>query len=223
MSALFWMLVLAHLLGDYPLQTDLLISVKRTWWGLGLHICVHLILLFVLAGPALPAIWLYLVALAAFHYAIDFLKNWLGRIRPHWVNGPYIFDQFLHLLSLIAATFWIRSSFDPPALDLTFCLPLRWTILLIGLSFCTVVWSISERVLSHATPDYQREVVDRRWSRIGVRAMLFALFLWLGEQAGLAVLPFLILPYSTSAFRNRAIVTDVVVALLSALLVFVAI
>lgn len=222
MIAIFWMFVLAHLIADYPLQTDWLISVKRTWWGLSLHVGIHLLVLVILAGRALPILWPYLVTLAVIHYAIDFFKNWLSRTWPQWVNGPYIFDQFLHLLSLVFMAVWIQTNPAAQQFIAPFLFSTVWTAFLIGLLFCTVVWYISERVLSHATPDYQREVVTRRWSRIAVRTALFFLFLWLGEQAGLIALPFLVFPYPTPAYRNRAILTDVAVALVSALIVFAA-
>lgn len=222
MLSIFWMFVLSHLIADYPLQTDWLVSVKRTWWGLSLHVSVHLAMLIILAGPAFPTLWLYLMGLAAIHYAIDYFKNWLSRVRPQWVNGPYIFDQFLHLLSLVSVILWIRATIDPALLIQPLLLTPDWTILLIGLSFCTVVWYISERVLNHARPDYQREVVTRRWWRILVRSTLFFLFLWLGEQAGLVALLLFVLPYPSPTYRNRAIVTDVAVALVSALFVMAA-
>ena len=41
-TCLFWYLYLAHLLADYPLQTDGLMRVKDRWWGRGLHVGVHL-------------------------------------------------------------------------------------------------------------------------------------------------------------------------------------
>lgn len=224
MTAVFWMLVLAHLIGDYPLQTDWLVSVKRNWWGLSLHVGVHLLVLLILAGSALPSLWPYLVTLAVIHYCIDAFKNWLSSVRPQWVNGPYIFDQFLHLLSLIGITLWIANRLDPSALASRLFLSPEWTILLIGLSLCSVVWYISERVLSHATPVYQQEVVDRRWPRIFIRATLFFLLLWAGELAGALVLPLFLflLPYPSPTYRRRAMMTDVAVALVSALLVMAA-
>ena len=220
--AVFWMLVLAHLMGDYPLQTDWLVSVKRTWWGLSLHVGIHLLILLVLAGRGLPILWPYLVVLAAIHYAIDFFKNWLSRTRPQWVNGPYIFDQFLHLLSLVIVAGWVQTITTAQQIIAPFLFSTAWTAILIGLIFCTVVWYISERVLTHATPDYQWEVVTRRWPRIFVRATLFFLLLWAGEQTGLLVLPLLVIPYPSASYRRRAIVTDVAVALVAALLVFFA-
>ena len=222
MLSIFWMFVLSHLIADYPLQTDWLVSVKRTWWGLSLHVSVHLVMLIILAGPAFSTLWLFLVGLVAIHYAIDYFKNWLSSARPQWVNGPYIFDQFLHLLSFIAVTLWIGVTLEPDALNQPLRFSSEWTILFIGLSFCTVVWYISERVLSHATPVYQREVVTRRWWRILVRSTLFFLFLRLGEQAGLVALPLFVLPYPSPSYRSRAILTDVAVALVSALLVIAA-
>lgn len=222
MNPIFWMFVLAHLLGDYPLQTDWLVRVKRTWWGLALHVGIHLLMLVVLAGRGLPILWPYLVALAAIHYAIDFFKNWLSRTRPRWVNGPYLFDQFLHLLSLVIVAGWVQTIPTARQIIAPFFFSTAWTALLIGLLFCTVVWYISERVLTHATPGYQQEVITRRWPRVFVRTTLFFIFLWLGEQAGLVVLPLFFLPYPSPTYRSRAILTDVAVALVSALLVMTA-
>ncbi len=222
MPSIFWMFVLAHLIGDYPLQTDWLVRVKRSWWGLLLHVSIHLLVLLLLAGSALSALWPYLVTLAAIHFCIDAFKNWLGRVRPRWINGPYILDQLIHLLSLIAVTLWIGETLSPTALGQPLLLAPDWTVLLIGLTFCTAVWYISERVLSHATPVYQREVVVRHWPRAFVRAALFFLFLWMGEQTGLVVLPLFLFPYPSPTYRGRAIVTDVAVALVSALLVMAA-
>lgn len=218
MLSIFWMLVLSHLIADYPLQTDWLVSVKRTWWGLSLHVGIHLLMLIILTGSALSSLWLYLVGLAAIHYAIDYFKNWLSSVRPQWVNGPYIFDQLLHLLSLISVSLWIDNTFDSSTLP-PLLFPPAWTTLLIGLSLSTVVWYISERVLSHATPVYQQEIVARRGPRIFARALLFFLFLWLGGEAGLVALPLFLLPYPSPIYRRRAILTDVAVALISALIV----
>lgn len=227
MTSLFWMFVLAHLLGDYPLQTDWLVSVKRTWWGLSLHVGIHLLMLIVLSGRALPILWPYLLVLAVVHYAIDSFKNWLSRKHPHRVNGPYIFDQFLHLLSMILVAAWVQTIPAAQQVIAPFFFSTAWTALLIGLLFCTVVWYISERVLTHATPAYQREVIARRWPRICVRAALFFLVLWLGEGAGLVVLPLFVLPlaalpYPCPTHRTRAVTTDVAVAIVAAALVVVA-
>lgn len=218
MPSVFWMFILAHLIADYPLQTDWLVSVKRTWWGLALHVGVHLAVLLVMAGPALPQLWLYAVGLAAIHYCIDYFKNWLSSVRPRWINGSYIFDQFLHLLSLIGVTLWIGFTLPTETTLPALLLPADWTALLIGLCFCTVVWYISERVLTHATPAYRREVIVRRWPRIIVRASLFFVLLRLSESAGLYLLPLALLPYPSADFRRRAALTDVAVAGVAALL-----
>ena len=72
MSNVFWMLMLAHLVGDYPLQPDWMVQAKRTWRGLTLHVGVHLAMLLILAGTGRSAFWPFLLALAAMHFAIDF-------------------------------------------------------------------------------------------------------------------------------------------------------
>ena len=38
---MFWYLLLAHFVGDYPLQTDWMVKFKSKWFGLGSHIVAH--------------------------------------------------------------------------------------------------------------------------------------------------------------------------------------
>ena len=100
MSNIFATLLLAHLLADYPLQTNWMVQAKRTWPGLTLHVGIHLAVMLVLTAPSFAQSWPFLLMLAALHFAIDSLKNILACRRPHWVTGPYLFDQFLHLLAI---------------------------------------------------------------------------------------------------------------------------
>ena len=48
-----------------------------------------------LAEHGAAVLWPFLVAL----YALcnRRFQNWLGRVRPDWVSGPYLLDQLLHL------------------------------------------------------------------------------------------------------------------------------
>ncbi len=144
LNSMFWILFLAHLIADYPLQTDWMVRAKRTWSGLTLHVTIHFVTMLVLVWPATRFIWPQLLALAGLHFAIDAFKNYLATHKPGWVVGPYFFDQFLHLVSIWMVATWIMSS-PPPVSPL---LPVSWAILSIGYLLATYVWYITERVTS---------------------------------------------------------------------------
>src|SRR4029079_4542500 len=110
MNEAFNTLFLAHLIADYPLQTNWLGQAKRHWPGLTIHVAIHLLVLLVICLPYTGLLWPYLLALAATHFAIDAFKNFLARRRPHWVNGPYLFDQLLHLISILAISYWANAT-----------------------------------------------------------------------------------------------------------------
>jgi hypothetical protein len=209
---MFWTFFLAHLIGDYPLQTSWMVQAKRTWWGLTLHVMVHLVVLLVLVGPARRELWLYLLALAAIHFGIDTLKNLINKYRPQWVVGPYIFDQLLHLLSFPLIVAWIERT--RPAITLPVARP--WLLYAIGYLLATYVWYITERILSHKDEAYKREMAAQLWPRMAARALLVTIFLlnWpllLGISALAATTA--PIPYITGNYGRRALLTDIVVAL----------
>lgn len=222
MTDTFWALLLAHLIGDYPLQPNWMVGIKRTWAGLALHVMTHLAVLLVLARPSLMAIWPYLLGLSFIHFAIDVLKNQIWQRWPHWVVGPYLFDQGLHIASILLVGAWIEGV-DPGAVYL---IPGPWLVLGCALVFVTFAWFITERVVFYGTPAYTQEVIRQRWSRMAIRAILVLAIVWIGQPQGsgplamVAVAPWL--PYLPGPYRRRALLTDLVVALAAALVVLIA-
>ncbi len=108
---LFWRLLLAHLVADFPLQTDAVFAVKKeTRWGVILHGTLFGLVAVLLARPflAVRATWLCLIALWVFHTAVDRSKLILvGRGRADHVVY-FLLDQMLHAGSIGLASFFLN-------------------------------------------------------------------------------------------------------------------
>jgi hypothetical protein len=97
---LFLKLMVAHLAGDYPLQTSRIAQEKGRPAALAQHLAVHALLLALvgLTEPMELRLWLGLLLVLAAHGAID---AWTVRRQPRDL-GHLAADQGLHLASLIA-------------------------------------------------------------------------------------------------------------------------
>ena len=219
MIAFFWIICLAHLLGDYPLQTDRLAAAKKTWGGLSVHVAIHLALLVILVGSAISTLWPYLLMLAGIHFAIDAFKNRMNVTHPESLVGFYLFDQFLHLLSLIGVTLWTGASGALGGLSEMYLLTKPWAIFGCGLVFVTFMWGISERIFFHKQADFVAEAIGQKWPRLIMRGLLYTLIVLVGLSTltpGAALTTTTVLPYISGAYRRQALVSDVIMALLTA-------
>jgi len=209
---MFWYLLLAHFIADYPLQTDWMVKNKQRWPVLGLHIAIHLGVMFLVVGVARQDLWPALLAIAAAHLLIDLGKNYANRLRPEWVIAPYAVDQLLHYLSIGWVALWIERYQGGLSLPIT----RSGVIYLLGYLLVTYVWFVSERILSYANTPYRQEVISHLWSRMVVRALVFSGFLlaWnpLSGQMPFAGLAFH-LPYLSGKNSWRALLTDILVPL----------
>jgi hypothetical protein len=124
-------------------------------------------------------------------------------------------------LSILLVTTWIGEQVDPSQLPMT---P-QWHIYALGYLLATYVWFITERILAYADKPYQQELNAQMWPRMAARALLLTLLLlgsnWLvrGQAVGVLVAP---LPYLFGPYRWRALLVDIAVAVLSALLILLA-
>lgn len=105
MPLLFWWLLLGHLIGDFPLQTEGIFRVKTDRrWGVVLHGSICGVIGFGVALPYLqyPQAWLYLGILWGFHILMDRAK--LSLIAKFERGSIFLFlvDQALHL-----GSFWL--------------------------------------------------------------------------------------------------------------------
>ena len=103
---LFWLLLLAHLVGDFPLQTDRVFYVKKKYKaGLWLHVGIWTICNFIITFPYLkyPLYWFILLALVISHYIYDYSKIKLTEIGVQDNFFLFLLDQLLHLSTAYAA------------------------------------------------------------------------------------------------------------------------
>ena len=103
-GSLFVSLLLAHLVGDFLLQTDSLCQQKRERKAGSWFLYVHAIVISLLSLIALWDLRLWYVALVigACHFFIDLGKAYVQRDNV-WT---FVFDQVFHILILIAAV-WL--------------------------------------------------------------------------------------------------------------------
>jgi hypothetical protein len=211
---MFWLLLLAHFLADYPLQPDRLVAAKRSWIGQLIHAFVHLVVMLIVVGQVRSQIWPAILLLAFIHLLIDIGKSVLGRYRPDWVVAPYFIDQLLHISSIWLVSQWIARQAPvtlPP--DTT-----QLVIYAIAYLITTIVWYISERMISWNNPEYLEQVRQQSWSRMLTRAVFLSLFLIIFDmlpfqplfQAGFMIA----IPYFSGQYRFRSLLTDLGVALL---------
>jgi hypothetical protein len=185
---MFWPLLLAHLVADYPLQTDGMVQAKKTVAGLALHVAIHGLTLFVLLNGLLGLAWRatlsWVVMLVAFHFAIDSWKNVLAQRAPQWVIAGYGQDQLLHLLSILVTAYW-QAQISQGSL---FALAPPWILYACGFVVVTHGWFVTERVLSYRMRPYQDWVNATFWPRMISRALLFSVLLLGWNVSGLAAL-----------------------------------
>lgn len=174
---MFWILLLCHLIADYPLQTDAIVKAKKGLPGLVWHVGIHFLTMSaILVGllalgwrGALPAVLIVTVC----HFFIDLWKTLLERLRPSWVVFGYLQDQALHLVSIFAVALWVERSGGPGM----WVLEIPEVAPAISYVLVTHAWFVTERVLWHRNAEYRGWVEDQAWSRMVGRAVLFSAYL----------------------------------------------
>jgi hypothetical protein len=212
---MFWQLLLAHLLADFPLQPLWLVRSKRFFWGLAVHGTVHFLTLLLVVGSARGVIWPQLLALALIHFTIDVLKYRFGSRRPGWVTAPYFIDQAVHILSVLA----VANRIGTLAPELPLAIAPAVAIVASAYVVATHVWFVTEKTLAHAETGYRSEVENSLWPRMLARAAFLSglLFVLIGRAAPPLVLAGTVrLPYYKDTHWRRALVTDLLVAILTA-------
>lgn len=107
---LFWRLLLAHLVSDFPLQTGWIFREKTAHpWGVAYHGSLAGILGFAVLWPYLrfPRTWIVLLVLLFFHILLDKGKIALNTraVRARWL--VFVGDQVIHGGAILAASLLI--------------------------------------------------------------------------------------------------------------------
>ena len=93
----FATLMLAHLLADFPLQTNQIFKWKvASSWGVALHVAIHVVVTAVFITD-LAQYWPVLAFLAVTHFLTDWLKL---RVPTRYQTPGFVLDQLAHWLTL---------------------------------------------------------------------------------------------------------------------------
>ncbi|MBN1658673.1 MAG: DUF3307 domain-containing protein [Anaerolineae bacterium] len=99
---MFYRLLLAHLVGDFVLQTRWMVLKKRTPSGLAAHVAVVTLTMLPVAWVQLDLWWPWLLVIAAIHAGLDAAKVYLEPRLHVPPIIPFLVDQALHILTLAA-------------------------------------------------------------------------------------------------------------------------
>ncbi len=103
MTSLFTTLLLAHLLGDFPFQTNFIFKLKlRGGFYILPHVVIHVVLTAFLIQDWRTS-WPILLLLGIVHFAIDWFKVSKPLFSP---DIDFIIDQMMHLVSLVVLAYF---------------------------------------------------------------------------------------------------------------------
>jgi hypothetical protein len=111
---LFYRLLLAHLVADFPLQTNQIFKVKtNTEWGVLIHTLIVLIFSILFTFPYLedPKVIIILLVIFLSHTVIDKLKMEYSNKTKNQSIRILLFDQALHLAIIAVLTFNFTESY----------------------------------------------------------------------------------------------------------------
>lgn len=211
---MFWQLLLAHFLADYPLQPTWMAKGRRNTGILLLHVGTHFAVSSALVTPYFMEVWRVLLALAGIHFVIDFIRVRLKFHPPQWSVAAYVVDQSLHYLSIA----WAAALMAEVAGPFQPAFPAPLAIYLTGYLLVSYVWMITERLLSASGVDLGLPLKIQAWPRLVTRVLMLSLFLialqpGFSLQSRLAAASFL--PYLPSAQPWKALMLDLLIVLLA--------
>ncbi len=118
---LFLRLLLAHVLGDFPLQFDSIFKMKiKSIWGIALHSLIFMICAILLSIPfwGQGLMWWYVIFLGIAHFVTDKVKFWLT--EEGWKNkNAFLMDQFIHIFWIGFISYWGNQALETATLKST--------------------------------------------------------------------------------------------------------
>lgn len=132
----FLVLLLAHLLADFPLQTNRVFRLKiSSNGGLAIHVFIHLLMIVLLLQQPGQHLDL-LLGLGMAHFTTDWIKVRFPS-EPQWPG--FILDQLAHLAAILFFAWWRPDV--TAVLPLWLMLPLILFVLLPALLMLLWVWA----------------------------------------------------------------------------------
>ncbi len=168
---LFWLLLLAHFIADFPLQSDEIFALKSKYkWGVLPHILISFITNLIIAFPYLSfkSFWLAVVFLVSVHFLLDWSKILLTHKFLSDSLFIFLLDQLFHIFFIWLACY---NLFDIPSPDIKnkfvteYYLNKKVILTLTGLIFSV----FGGGVIIY----YMRKIVDRRKASKSGEQVLF--------------------------------------------------
>jgi len=206
---IFIRLLLAHFIGDYPLQFNLIYRLKNKGLkGIIPHALLIVASLILLCWPYLnlPRLWLFILFVGLTHLIQDSMKLGYGKIKySFWI---YLLDQLLHIL-IISTVFLtdltkIRPLKEPSGLIASWYNNDALIIYLIAIIAATyngfyLIRSFKSTFFSNAG----RHCEFEKWYGIIERAVIVSVFLTGGYFFLLLILPLLARPVVFRLAKDR--------------------
>ncbi len=173
---MFWLLLLSHILADYPLQTDGMVRAKKQLSGLLMHVFIHFVtmlaILTYMTELEVDSCFMLALSISCLHLAIDHWKNVLSRLQSTWGIFTYLQDQSLHLISLVVVCF-IYQQVDLIEL---FSVENQLVFDVIGFVLITHIWFVTERVFAKNNTIKLQWLNRMMWPRMMSRGLIYSLF-----------------------------------------------
>lgn len=137
-------LLLSHLVGDFPLQTNQVYRLKnKSWLGIMLHAVIHVASAALLVKEPLR-VWPLLALLGILHFLIDLVKL---RIPTKHQSVGFLVDQLAHLLVL-----WLLGQVWDMNADARLSLPVMMPMILYGffLAILVFLWVVANELSGSA-------------------------------------------------------------------------
>ena len=247
-----WFLFLSHFLADYPLQPNWMARNKRRPYVMVGHVSIHFLVLLLLAGESRRVIWPFLLALTLAHLCIDIGKETVYWLRPDWVVGPYVIDQCFHYITIVLTGIWIGSVVGPVNLPFSAETAILAATYLVATYVWFISERIFTHADLGYLAEVQAQLWSRMATRAVMLSAMLGLLLWImpsgspfalspalawtsgwtvsivagpsDQTVGLVILASAVasLPYFSGQYRQRALLTDVFVSLVLAVLSMIA-
>lgn len=114
----FWSLLLAHVIADFPLQTDAIYRLKTRYsWGVLPHVLICTLINILVLYPYLnePTVWSAIVVLGLIHTILDRTKISVSEKISRDSFFHFFLDQVLHVLSVWLVALWLTKTVDRSA------------------------------------------------------------------------------------------------------------
>jgi len=113
---IFWTLLLAHIIGDFPLQTDSIYQLKlKSRWGVIPHVSICTLSNIILLKPywASQYTWVAIISLGIIHAFLDRAKIFFSGGSAGENLLHFFADQIMHVTSIGLTAFWLQHTIDP--------------------------------------------------------------------------------------------------------------